>query len=890
MFTITGLRCEYLENPIGIDVRSPRISWKLEADERDVVQTAYQIEVDTLESFSRPVWDSGRITSDQSTHVELDGLEVGSRTRYMYRVQAWNDKGESTGWSEIAYWETGLMKPDAWKAAWISAPEDLFPEESEQCPMFRREFTLEGDVVSARLYATALGLYELELNGSRVGDSYLTPGWTSYNTRLQYQTYDVTDILCHGSNALGAMLGNGWYKGNLAWSDSKNLYGDRAALLIQLHIRYMDGTETIVASDGGWKAAGSPILMAELYHGETYDARLMKKGWSEAGFDDGDWKAVSVIERNKANLIAQENVPVRKRETIKPVGVITTPNGETVLDFGQNMVGWIRFSVRGNSGDTVEIHHAEVLDQNGNFYTENLRTAKQTIRYTLSGEGEEAYEPRFTFQGFQYIRLIGFGEHVNPNDFTGIVLHSDMDTTGFFSCSDPLVNQLQHNIWWGLKGNFVDVPTDCPQRDERLGWTGDAQMFIRTSAYLANVAPFFTKWLRDLKADQTEEGSVPFVVPNVLGTEPSGNFSAPLGSSAWGDAAVICPWTIYLVYGDRRILEEQYESMKAWVDYIRRQGDDEYLWNTGFHFGDWLALDAKPDSYFGATDSDYVSTAFYAYSTSLLSKTADILGFTEDAAEYAKLYKSVRQAFNDEFVTPSGRLSVPTQTSQVLALMFNLLDGEAKERAVRRLMALLEESKFHLTTGFVGTPYLNHVLSANSQGSAAYKLLLQQDYPSWLYQVTKGATTIWEHWDGIKEDGSFWSKDMNSFNHYAYGAIGDWLYRSVAGIDTEECEPGYKRIVIKPEPGNELTWADGRLETMYGTVRSRWERGEDGCMTVEVTIPPNASASILLPGAKEEAVEESGTPLQKAVGISGVETVRSGVRLSAGSGSYRFTY
>jgi len=377
-----------------------------------------------------------------------------------------------------------------------------------------------------------------------------------------------------------------------------------------------------------------------------------------------------------------------------------------------------------------------------------------------------------------------------------------------------MINQLQHNILWGLKGNFLDIPTDCPQRDERLGWTGDAQMFIRTSTYLMNVAPFFTKWLRDLESDQADDGGVPFVVPNVLGKEGNQQFPPPFSSAAWGDAAVICPWTIYLVYGDKRLLEEQYDSMIAWVEYIRRQGENEFLWNTGFHFGDWLALDSKPDSYVGATDRDYIATAFYAYSTSLLQKTAMVLGKSQDAEQYSKLHTNIVKAFNEEFVTPAGRLSVPTQTAQLLALMFELVEGKAKERAVEKLMDLLKESNFHLTTGFVGTPYLNHVLSENGQNEAAYKLLFQKDYPSWLYQVTKGATTIWEHWDGIKEDGSFWSADMNSFNHYAYGAIGDWLYRKVLGIDMDEQYPAYKKSIIKPLPGEGLSFAKGRLETM----------------------------------------------------------------------------
>ncbi len=888
MFKVTGLRCEYQTNPIGIDVKSPRVSWRLEAVERSVWQMAYRIQVSENGTFEQMAWDSGKVQSEQSVHVELKELNVRPRTKYHYRVQVWNGKDEASDWSEAAWWETGLMDSGAWSASWVSAPEQAFGPDTEQCPMLRKAFAIGGRVREARLYATSLGLYELTLNGQRVGDRYFTPGWTSYQHRLQYQTYDVTALLRQGGNAIVGLLGNGWFKGNLAWKDQKNIYGDRLALLAQLHITLEDGTEITVGTDASWRVTGSPILMSELYHGETYDARLEQPEAHDPAYDDHAWLPVETIEQNRAILGGQENEPVVRIETIAPTSVLTTPKGETVLDFGQNMVGWVRFSVQGKAGDEVVLHHAEVLDREGNFYTDNLRSAKQTIRYVLKGDGRETYEPRFTFQGFRYVRLSGFKAPIALSDFEGVVLHSAMQQTGDFSCSDPMLNQLQHNILWGLKGNFLDVPTDCPQRDERLGWTGDAQMFIRTAAYLMNIDAFFTKWLRDLKADQKPNGGVPFVIPNVLDENSH-------SSAAWGDAAVICPWTLYQVYGDTRILAEQYDSMKAWVAYIRASGEDEYLWNSGFHFGDWLGLDAKPDSYVGATDRDYIATAFYAYSVSLLQKTAEVLGMTEDAAAYAELYGNIVTAFEREFISPAGRLTVPTQTAQVLGLMFGLLQGPAKERAVRKLLELLEESKFHLTTGFVGTPYLNLVLSDNGHSDAAYKLLFQQDYPSWLYQITKGATTIWEHWDGIREDGSFWSADMNSYNHYAYGAIGDWLYRRVAGIDMDESVPGYKRAIIRPQPPAEgLDWAEGRLKTMYGEIRSAWRKLDGGRMRLEVTIPPNTAAEIRLPGAEEASVvTESDKPLAEAAGVMAVQ--ESGKEdgflcITAGSGSYVFEW
>lgn len=891
MFRITDVRCEYRVNPIGLDVPHPRISWKLESDGRGVRQAAYQIEISADVEGKDMLWDSGKVESDASIQIELNNVKCESGQRYYYRVRAWNEEEKCTDWSETAYWEMGLLSPEEWEGQWIRAAA-VAADYAEQCPMLRRSFRVEGKVKSARIYATALGLYELKLNGRKVGDSYFNPGWTSYNERLQYQTYDVTEMLKSGDNVIGALLGTGWYKGHLAWEGLHSIYGDELALLLQMHVELESGERLTVTSDGEWKAAGSPILMSEIYHGETYDARLEQAGWAEAGFDDEacGWHPVEPLSHSKEILIAQENDPVRIVNKLQPIELIKTPKGELVIDMGQNLVGWVRFSVQGEAGKEVTLQHAEVLDREGNFYVGNLRKAKQTIRYILKGNDAETYEPHFTFQGFRYVKLIGFDESkVRLEQFTGMVLHSDMERTGYFECSDPLVNQLQHNIEWGLKGNFLDVPTDCPQRDERLGWTGDAQMFIRTAAYLHGTANFFTKWLRDLSADQLENGGVPFVIPNVLGKKGGEEFKDQHSSAAWGDAAVINPWTIYLVYGDTRLLSEQYDSMKAWVEYIRSQGENEFLWNTGFHFGDWLALDAKEDSYVGATDRDYIATAFYAHSVSLLQKAAEVLNKTDDAAKYAELYANVLQAFHDEFVTPSGRLAVGTQTAQVLALMFGLVDGQAKERAIQKLIELLEESEYHLTTGFVGTPYLNFVLSDNGHTDAAYKLLFQQDYPSWLYQITKGATTIWEHWDGIKEDGSFWSDDMNSFNHYAYGAIGDWLYRVVTGIDLDETVPAYKRITIKPQPGEGLDWAEGRLESMYGTIRSAWHRQADGKLLLEVTIPVNTTADILLPFARAESqASESGKPLQEAAGIQSVQATGQGILVTAGSGSYTF--
>ncbi|WP_379147081.1 family 78 glycoside hydrolase catalytic domain [Paenibacillus sp. sgz500992] len=886
MFAIEKLRCEYKQNPLGIDLAAPQISWQLVTDRRDCKQAAYQIQVAVDSSYREMRWDSGRVESSQSIHVALDQVKPDARTRYYYQVRAWDQTGVCSRWSETAFFETGLMG-ELWEGEWISAPTEYFTEDSEVCPQLRTFVELKGTVASARIYVTALGLYELQLNGRRVGNHYFTPGWTSYGKRLQYQTYDVTNLLSGGTNVLGALLGNGWYKGHLGWKKEKKIYGSTTALLLELHIKYTDGSTQRIHTGQGWEAAESAIRMSDIYMGETYDARLERNLMStpEAG-----WHPVAVIGHSKDIIVAQENVPVTRNESLQPIALLTTPQGDKVLDMGQNMVGWLKFSVQGKAGETVELQHAEIMDGDGNFYRENIRSATQLIRYTLKGDEIESYEPHFTFQGFRYVKLTGFPETVQLEDFTGVVVHSDMERTGDFQCSDPLVNQLHHNILWGQKGNFLDVPTDCPQRDERLGWTGDAQMFVRTASYLMNTAPFFTKWLRDLKADQTPEGGIPFYVPNLTEAFSDGWGETSNSSAAWGDAAAVCPWTIYEMYGDKRLLAEQYESMKSWVGYIRAQGDNPNLWNTGFHFGDWLALDSKPDSYVGATDPNYVATAFYAYSVSLTIKAATALGNTKDADDYRELQRRILEAFHGEYVNPDGQISVPTQTAQVLALRFDLIDGAAKEQAILKLAELLAEAGDHLTTGFVGTPYLNPVLSDSGHNDLAYKLLFQKDFPSWLYQVTKGATTIWEHWDGIKEDGSFWSADMNSFNHYAYGAIGEWLYRYVAGIGPDEAEPGFKKVHIRPRPGQGMDFAKASLETMYGTVASSWRRLEDGGMEVQITVPANTSAVVILPGAALQGLLESRVPVEQAEGIYSTLPAETGVQIEMGSGSYQFTY
>src|SRR6266513_641040 len=668
---VNGLRVEYLTNPVGIDAAPPRLSWRLESTTRNTVQAAYQLQVATSEADlgrgTDLLWDSGKVSSDASLYVDYRGPALVPRTRYYWRVRVWDARGRASPWSAIAYWETGLLRPDDWTAKWIGSVPSAADSLPSPSPLLRRAFRVASAVTAARLYVTSLGLYELQLNGRRVGDQLFTPGWTSYHRRLQYQTYDVTALLRPGENAIGAMLGDGWYRGYLGVNGQRNLYGRRLALRLQLEIRYQDGRTERVTSDAGWRITPGPVVGSDIYGGETYDARRERAGWSSAAYRDSAWAPVACLEAPPATLIAPVSPPVRRVRELPPVGIRQLPSGETLFDLGQNFTGWARLKVRGSAGTTVTLRFAEVLDRTGNLYTANLRNAKQTDRYILKGGGEEIFEPHFTFHGFRYVAVQGLPQRADTGTITGIAVSSDLAQTGQLVTSDSLLNQLQHNIVWGQRSNFLDVPTDCPQRDERLGWTGDAQVFARTAAFNMDVAGFFTKWLADLAADQKASGSVPHVIPDVLsrGQAEGG------GSTGWADASVIIPWTVYLAYGDTRTSEAQYESMRGWVEYMRRRAGADLILDSGFHFGDWLAFHSTRADYPGATtDKDLIATAFFAHSTSLLARAAQVLGKTEAARQYGALFERIKAAFDREYLTAGGRLSSNTQTVYALALAF----------------------------------------------------------------------------------------------------------------------------------------------------------------------------------------------------------------------------
>ena len=884
--SVSGLSTDHRTNPVGIDNKKPGFSWKIVARERNVIQTSYNVEVATTSRFqaSSLVWQSGKVNSDESVLVSYQGKDLEPSKKYYFRVKVWDNRGNVSKWSETGTFETGLFYSSAWKARWIELPGDSL--RYSPSPHFRKEFSISKPVASARVYITSHGFYELHLNGSKVGDQVLTPGWTSYGKRLQYQVYDITSQLKQGANAVGAVLGDGWYRGTLAWGNNWAIYGKKLGLIMQIRITHTDGTETLIITDESWKGnQNGAIRMNDIYNGETYDATKKLTGWNLPGYAETGWIGVMEANYNNDVIVASEGMPVRKIQEIRPVRIFKTPKGSLIADLGQNMVGWMRIKVSGPKGTVVKLRHAEVLDKYGEFYTTNLRAAKCELSYTLAGTGEETWEPRFTFMGFRYVEISGFPGELKPENLTGVVVHSDMIPTGSYESSSPLLNQLQHNIQWGMKGNFVDVPTDCPQRDERLGWTGDAQVFCRTAAFNMDVSAFFTKWLKDVSADQKPGGEVPDVIPDILNKQDA---TSAQPSAAWGDVAVITPWTMYLVYGDKKFLENQYPGMKAWVEYIRKKAGDNYIWKGGSKYGDWLFY--KPQMYShtepdGHTDPDFIATAMYAYSARLLSMAAGVLGKSADEKTYSEVFNKIREVFNREYVTPAGRVGTNSQTSYVLALMFDLLPENLRPNAAQFLVNDIKSRRNHLSTGFVGTSYLCHVLSDFGHADVAYDLLLQETYPSWLYPVKMGATTIWERWDGQKTDSTFQDPGMNSFNHYAYGAIGDWMYRVSAGIETEG--PGYKKIILQPTPSRRLTYSRATFESPYGMISSGWERKE-GKTLVRVVIPANTLATIILPADSASGITESGNPIASVREITNIRSADGKTILETGSGEYLF--
>ncbi|MCI3274237.1 glycoside hydrolase family 78 protein [Streptomyces cylindrosporus] len=839
---VTAPILEHHREPLGIGESRPRLSWRTETDSPGWLQRAYRIEITGADGTV--LTDTGRVASADSVLVAWPGAALGSRTRVGVRVRVWGEGAEPSPWSPVTRAETGLLTRTDWTARPVT-PDRAASDAPLPVALLRRAFTLDRPAASARLHITAHGVYEAEINGTRVGDHVLAPGWTSYHHRLRYQTFDVTDLLREGDNAIGALLGEGWYTGRLGFHGGRrNLYGDRRTLLAQLEITHPDGTVTTVGTDESWRATTGPILRSELYDGEAYDARLARPGWSEPGHDTADWSPVLELPLPDAELVAPTGPPVRRTQALTPVDVITTPSGRTVLDFGQNLVGRLRIRVSGPAGHTVTLRHAEVLEH-GELGVRPLRRAAATDTYTLLGRGVETYEPRFTFHGFRYAEVDGWPGELDPAAVEAVVLHTDMARTGWFESSHALVNRLHENVVRSMRGNFLDIPTDCPQRDERLGWTGDIQVFAPTASFLHDCSGMLAGWLRDLAAEQLQraDGAPPLVVPDVLPYDFGGTPHA-----VWADVAVLLPWTLYRRFGDLEVLRTQYPSMRAWVECAARLVEEGGgLWRQDFQLGDWLDPAAPPEDPGAArTDGDLVANAYVARSADVLAETARLLGEKDDAVRYEEFARSVRAAFADEFVTPGGRLSSDAQTAYALALCFALLPTERQRvGAARRLAYVVRKAGFRIATGFAGTPLICDALCMGGEPQLAYRMLLEEGCPSWLYPVTMGATTVWERWDSMLPDGSVNPGEMTSFNHYALGAVADWLHRTVAGL--EAAEPGWRRLRVAPVPGGGLTFAKAAHETPYGRAESGW-RTDGDTLVVEVLVPPNTRAEVQLPG------------------------------------------
>ncbi|MCO5188318.1 MAG: glycoside hydrolase family 78 protein [Anaerolineae bacterium] len=843
--TSVTLQVEHLREFLGIGTSAPRLSWIVETTIQNWYQSGYEVESHHEDDGS--IYRTGRVESDQSVLVPWPFSPLQSRQRVYLRVRVWGADGSASDWSEEIPVEAGLLLPKDWRAHFISPAWEEDPSKSNPAPYLRHDFELRGAIKYARLYITALGVYEAEINGKVVSDHVFAPGWTVYDRRLRYQTFDVTNLLQTGKNAIGAVLGDGWFRGRLGFGGGRrNIYGDHLAMLVQLEIQYRDGSTEHILSDNSWQAATGPILINSIYDGETYDARLEHNGWSSADFDASDWHGVRVFEWDMNTLEAPLGPPVRRTETVAPVSIFQSPSGKTIVDFGQNLVGRIAIKVQGPEGQTVTLRHAEVLEE-GELSTRPLRFAAATDRYTLKGGDTETWEPRFTFHGFRYAEVNNWPGELGLDNLTAVVIHSDMERTGWFESSDVLLNQLHQNVVWGMRGNFLDVPTDCPQRDERLGWTGDLQVFSPTASFIYDVSGFLQSWLVDLVIEQGKaDGIVPQVIPMVL--------DRPIGGAAWSDAATIVPWVLYQRFGDARIIANQYESMKAWVDHIITVAGENDLWDSGFQYGDWLDPTAPPDKPGKArTDKTIVASAYYARSAELVAQAAELLGRTTEQQYYRCVAEKARAAFAREFITPAGRLMNDAETAYALAITFDLLPtAEQHQRAGDRLAELVRDSGYYIRTGFVGTPLICDALCRAGHYATAYRLLMQRECPSWLYPATMGATTIWERWDAMLPDGSVNNGEMTSFNHYAFGAIADWMHRTIGGLTPTE--PGYRHMRIRPRPGGGLTHAKVRHLTPYGMAECAWKI-EDRMFDLNVRIPSNTTAFVTLPGGDTNPVE-----------------------------------
>ena len=829
---VDSVRLEYQAGS-GAPHPRPRLSWKTSSDLAGWRQLAAEI-----------AWDDGaRVTNygldgDASVLVEWPFAPLAPHQRGLVRVRVQGVDGWSE-WSSACPVVAAFLGEGEWRAEFIGLPD---PTRNAQPALLRHEFAVASGLVRATLYGTAHGVYQAFVNGAAVDDQILKPGWTPYQYRLVHETTDVIDLLIEGTNAIGVALAGGWYTESYGFQGlAKPFYGAQPTFAGQLLLEYAGGRSEWITTGADWQASGDgPVIASGIYAGEDHDARRLAAGWAKPGFDASGWSEAGI--RDAGPVPGPRTSPeVRVTQQVPVVETSTSPSGRTILDFGQNLVGRLRIRVSGEAGTKVTLRHAEVLED-GELGVRPLRMAKATDTYTLAGTGVEEWAPGFTFHGFRYAEVTGWPGEFDPADVTAEVIGSDMVRTGWFECSDPMVNRLHENVVWGMRGNFLYLPTDCPQRDERLGWTGDIQVFSPTASYLYDCDGFLASWLVDLALEQEHAGGVPFIVPDVLD-------SAKVPAAAWGDVAVILPWVLYQRFGDLGVLEVQYPSMKGWVDQVLALAGDRYLWEGGFQFGDWVDPDAPPDLPAKAkADPDLVASAYLYRSTDLLARSAAVLGEESDAAHYRAVAEQVRQAWLAEYVTAAGRILSDAQTSYALAIEFGIARGDLAQRMGERLAWLARRDGYRISTGFVGTPLVTDALSRTGHLRQAGRLLTQTECPSWLYPVTMGATTIWERWDSLLEDGSINPGEMTSFNHYALGAVADWLHRVVGGL--APAAPGYHQLEIAPQPLPGLEWATTRHDTPYGTATVHWRRIEEG-IVITAQVPANASASVRLPDGQE---------------------------------------
>lgn len=872
---VLSLRCEYRTNPLASDASQPRLSWILESGKRGTVQTAYEILVASdpvlLLKGHGDLWESGKVESDKNTQVVYTGKSLSSRQACYWKVRVWDNHGRISTFSSPSFWRMGLLDESDWSAKWIGQSGDTSLD-MRPALFMRSEFTVNKAMRRATAYISARGLFIASINGSRIGRDVLSPEWTEYKQRIQYLTYDVTPMLKGGTNCFGMIIGDGWYKGYVGFTKLPSNYGDQTSAILQLHLDYADGTEEIVRTDESWKTSYGPILHSDLLMGEAYDARLEMDGWNKPGFEDKDWKSVEVFGAPKARLVPLPTEPVRITRFLKPKQITEPIKGTFVFDLGQNIAGFVRLQVRGKAGTQVTIRHAEVLNPDGTIYTTNLRRATATEQYTIKGKGIESYEPHFTFHGFRYVEVTGYPGKPSLETITGCAINTDLPITGTFKSSDKIVNQLISNILWSQRGNFISIPTDCPQRDERLGWMGDAQIFLRTAAFNMDVSSFMTKWMADVVDAQAPDGAYMDTSPFI---DKNGTFGAP----GWGDAGIIVPWDVYRCYGDTRIIDTYYESMSRWMNYLAEANPDFLRKNRlNNNYGDWLSIKAE-------TPKDLLATAFWAYDAKLMSEMAAVTGRTDDQKKYSDLFESMKSAFQKAYISVDGNVHGETQTGYVLALAFDLLPGHLRETAAKRLVENIKGLNGHLSTGFIGVKYLNPVLTEMGYGDLAYQLLMNKTFPSWGYPITQGATTIWERWDGWTPEKGFQDPGMNSFNHYSMGSVGEWLYRQVAGIDIGS--PGYKKIILRPHPHESLRHVAATYQSHQGPIKSQWELNK-GTYSLAISIPANSTATVYVRTNDPESVRESGKPAKYSPVLRFLKFENGFAVFDVGSGKYKF--